>query len=129
VGAALWWRLRRQLSINGVRRGPTWDCGYLAPTARMQYTGRSLTAWLGDLIPGLRASVVMPRLLELFPRRSTLGVETPDALGERLYQPWLIRRADQLMKLRWLQQGLLHVYLLYVLIALVVAFAWMLVAP
>jgi hypothetical protein len=37
--AATWWLLRR--SRHQLRHAVTWDCGYMAPTARMQYTAES----------------------------------------------------------------------------------------
>jgi len=36
--ALLAWARGRMLRAGQVDRGPTWDCGYAAPTARMQYT-------------------------------------------------------------------------------------------
>jgi hydrogenase-4 component B len=127
VMAVAWRFLGRRLPATAVRRTGTWDCGYAAPTARMQYTGRSLTAWLGDMIPGLRALVVVPRVRSLFPVRERFSATTPDALGDRIYAPRLQRAAERIMRLRWLQQGLLHMYLLYVLIGLVILFTWMLI--
>jgi hydrogenase-4 component B len=129
VGAVVWWHLARRLPSAEVRRGPTWDCGYARPAARMQYTGRSLTAWLGALIPGLRALVRLPHLRSLFPGDERFSADMPDALGDRVYAPRLYGLAERIMRLRWLQQGLLHMYLLYVLIGLVMLFAWMMLRP
>src|SRR5205823_1331471 len=39
------------LLLLRARRSPralTWDCGYAAPSTRMQYTGRSLGEWLTE---------------------------------------------------------------------------------
>ena len=35
---------RRLLAGRQVERGPTWDCGYAAPTPRMQYTASSFAS-------------------------------------------------------------------------------------
>src|ERR1017187_1229960 len=47
---ALWRRVRQ----NGVERAGTWDCGYAAPTPRMQYTAGSfagiITGWVGWIL-------------------------------------------------------------------------------
>ena len=40
LAAAAW--LWRKARVPGLRRGPTWDCGYATPCARMQYTSASV---------------------------------------------------------------------------------------
>jgi hypothetical protein len=42
-----------------------------------------------------------------------------------MYEPVLVGSAKRFSRLRWLQQGLLHVYLLYILLVVVIAMAWM----
>src|SRR5262249_39781542 len=44
VGAAAGFCLWRIARFNGLRRGLTWDCGYVRPTARMQYTSGSFAS-------------------------------------------------------------------------------------
>jgi hypothetical protein len=41
-----------------------------------------------------------------------------------VYQPFLARWADRFVRLRWLQQGILHIYILYILAVLVAALGW-----
>ena len=129
VAGVVWWHLAKRLPATEVRSVVTWDCGYAAPSARMQYSGRSLTAWLGDLVPGLRALRHLPRLHGLFPQTGHCDAACPDALGDRFFSPRLQDFVNRVMRLRWLQQGHTNLYLLYVLIGLVLMFAWMLVRP
>lgn len=114
------------------RRAPesadsTWGCGYLAPTSRMQYTGQSFTELIvtrmfpRSLRP--RTSVTAPR--GNFPAATALASEYPDPFSRRIFRPFFERWATRFARLRWLQQGKLHIYLLYFVIVLIVAFAWL----
>lgn len=107
--------------------GPTWGCGYPMPTPRMQYTGLSFSELIiSRLFPGLwRPKTRLTAPQGLFPARSMLSVRYPDTLSRILYQPsfdWLV---EHFTRLRWVQQGKLHCYLVYFVVTLVVAFAWM----
>jgi formate hydrogenlyase subunit 3/multisubunit Na+/H+ antiporter MnhD subunit len=104
----------------------TWGCGYAAPTVRMQYTGRSFSEMLAErLLP----APLRPRVLErapeaIFPREGELSSDTVDPFTRSVYQPFLARWAERFVRLRWLQQGILHVYVLYILIVVIIALGW-----
>jgi formate hydrogenlyase subunit 3/multisubunit Na+/H+ antiporter MnhD subunit len=104
----------------------TWDCGYAAPTARMQYTAGSFAQLATEdlLPPGLvpRASVQLPP--GLFPAPAAWRTEDADPLLRRWYEPFVARWADRFAGLHWLQQGVLHVYLFYILAVAVAGLAW-----
>jgi NADH:ubiquinone oxidoreductase subunit 5 (subunit L)/multisubunit Na+/H+ antiporter MnhA subunit len=104
----------------------TWDCGYAAPTARMQYTAGSFAQLATeDLLPAAlapRASVQLPR--GLFPAPAAWRTEDADPLLRRWYEPFVARWADRFAGLHWLQQGVLHVYLFYILAVAVAGLAW-----
>jgi len=51
----------------------------------------------------------------LFPSTGDFGAETPDPVSEKVYEPFFRRWADRFARLRILQQGQLHVYLIYIL--------------
>jgi len=106
--------------------GPTWGCGYASPTARMQYTARAFSELLSErLIPrSLRPRVSAPRPLGLFPAPASFGADCRDPATRGFYEPFLERWGDRFSRLRWMQQGMLHVYLVYVLVAVVVGLAW-----
>lgn len=112
-------------------RVPTWGCGYAAPSARMQYTGRSLGEWLTErLVPSFIAPrVELERPRGIFPAAARLAVDARDPFAVRIYLPVARRWARRAMQLRWLQQGRLTIYLLYILVTLLAFIAWSLVNP
>jgi hydrogenase-4 component B len=116
---------RRLLAGRPVTTGPTWDCGYAAPAARMQYTAssfaRPLTTTFGMLLP-VGGQTVEPR--GFFPRAASLVVEARDLGRERLYAPAFRAIGRGLARFRWLQHGQLHLYVLYVALTLIVLLLW-----
>jgi hydrogenase-4 component B len=107
--------------------GPTWGCGYARPTAQMQYTGRSFAEMIAEhLLPRFlqpRTSRQPPQ--GLFPAKSEFAAESPDPVSEGIYVPLFRRWADWFTRLRFLQQGKVNVYLIYVFLTVVLALAWM----
>ena len=113
----LWMRLnycRRQDS-----RGLTWDCGYAQPTARMQYTASAFIQPLADLFNGIlrqKKDIVKPE--SLFPDHSSIAVSVPDGGSRWLWGP-LFQIANHISnKVKHLQSGLLHVYILIMVLAI-----------
>jgi NADH:ubiquinone oxidoreductase subunit 5 (subunit L)/multisubunit Na+/H+ antiporter MnhA subunit len=122
AGGALTW-VQRGRPVDAAE---TWGCGYAAPTARMQYTARSFSETVAErLVPGwLRPHVVEPRVTGIFPTGAELSSDCRDPVTRGLFEPFVARWADRLVRLRWLQRGMLHVYLVYVLFALLAGLAW-----
>jgi hydrogenase-4 component B len=116
LGVAL---LRRRTERNGARLAPTWDCGYAAPTARVQYTAGSFAA----LITGWFSWILDPRRAVRapegpFPGGASFEEHTPETVLERVVEPagaGVMRLASVA---RQLQRGRLQAYLLYVVIGL-----------
>jgi hydrogenase-4 component B len=104
----------------------TWGCGYPKPTARMQYTGRSFAELFAEnLLPrSLRPRTTRQAPRGLFPGKSQFRSASPDPVLEKLYEPFFRRWARRCFRLRVLQQGLVHVYLVYILLVVVLALAW-----
>jgi formate hydrogenlyase subunit 3/multisubunit Na+/H+ antiporter MnhD subunit len=104
----------------------TWDCGYVAPTARMQYTARGMSELLTALVLPARLSPKVARRLPrgVLPERGQLEGETSDPLTRDAFVPFVSRWADRFARLRWTQQGHLHIYLLYILMTLILALAF-----
>lgn len=117
ASALLWARLRRQAPATDT----TWGCGYIAPTARMQYTASSFAQMLVALFGwALRPRVRAPRDLGLFPPKSGFATEVPDAVLDRAVLP-LVRFGGWLSSgFRVLHQGSIQVYVLYIFAVLVV---------
>ncbi len=119
---------RRLLAKRPVRETVTWDCGYAAPTASMQYTA---TGFAQPLTNGA-ASILRPRVERhlpegVFPTVASFHDETPDAAREWLFDPLFRKAARWLGRLRWLQQGRVHGYVLYVVAAAMALLGWALV--
>ena len=118
--------LRKGLLAGRVRRETgTWDCGYAAPSASMQYTAAGFAQ---PLTHGAR-TVLRPREEEspvrgIYPALASFGSETPDAARRNGFDPLFARAANLLARLRWLQQGRVHFYILYIVVTLVVLLAW-----
>ncbi|GLH74400.1 hydrogenase [Geothrix limicola] len=104
---------------------PTWDCGYAAPTARMQYTGSSFADGWALALPGVTRRVRTIR--RLFPGPQTFRLKVVDAVGDGMVVPWFGRLAARLLRFRRLQPGFLALYILYLLLALLAVFLWLLV--
>lgn len=131
TGAAL---LATLVLIFAVRRSPravTWDCGYAAPSARMQYTGRSMGEWLSErLTPGfIRPAVEVVPVRGVLPERASFRAETRDPFAERIFIPRARRWAERAMRVRWMQQGRLTIYLLYIFVTLIAFMGWSLINP
>ncbi len=111
-----------------ISRGPTWDCGYASPTARMQYTGSSFGDWIAArLTPRVAATLLEERLPEgIFPRGARVSAAAParDPVLLRLLEPFARRWARRFYDLHSLQEGRLTIYLVYVLGTLVALLAW-----
>src|SRR5678815_195315 len=120
LSLALWvalaggWIATRRLTA-GARADDTWGCGYAAPTPRMQYTSGSFTDALIQLLPrALRARTVVRREAVLFPRPGQLVSDRDDPFTRSAYEPLFERLGKRFAQLRWVQQGVTHLYVLYI---------------
>ncbi|MBL0313942.1 MAG: hypothetical protein IPP78_14830 [Holophagaceae bacterium] len=130
MGGLAWsWTRRSGKAQNSLPEPnpPTWGCGYIAPTARMQYSADSFSDGWAGLLPGRR--IRMRRLKAIFPTPSTFHTELIDSVGLGFLEPRIERLAERSLRLRKLQPGYLTIYLLYVLLALLGVFLWMLLRP
>ena len=111
----------RRTRASEVSAAVTWDCGYAAPSRRMQYTASSFA----DGLVGLFAWALRPRihgvkLATLFPRAERFESHVPDTVLDRAVLPAADRIARSLVWFRWVQHGKLQLYLLYIVVALIV---------
>ena len=119
---AMGWLVRRVLLRRRVVRAvETWGCGYPLPSPRMQYTASSFAAPLLSTFGPLSGVVETSSA-------SAFHTEPVDLVLDRSAIPawhWVRRTA---MRLRPIQQGRLHIYLLYVMVAVVVLLAYLALA-
>ena len=118
AAAVLLWRKAR---ANGVRRAPTWDCGYAAPTARMQYSGGSFSG----IAMGWFAGILAPERTRHrphgpFPVRASWLERVPDTVLERVIMPASAAVMRVSSAARRLQHGRLQFYIVYLLCGLTV---------
>lgn len=124
LGIALFMLLRFFASKKvGVKEknGPTWDCGYAKPTARMEYTGSALSQNFMELFSGILRPVKKggcPK--EFFPTEGSYTADVEDCgmrfFWEVLGKIW-IRFSTFFHKL---QSGSLHFYILVMVLTLVI---------
>jgi hypothetical protein len=99
----------------------TWDCGYASPTARMQYTASSFADGIVRLFAwALRPFSHADEPTVLFPAAARFRSHVPDTVLDRVVLPLARRAARVLVWFRWIQQGNVHLYVLYIVVALVV---------
>jgi hydrogenase-4 component B len=120
-GGVLWLRLQRSV----VAYGPTWGCGYAAPTPRMQYTASSFGQMLVNLFGwALRPRTHKPSKLALFPQKTDFHSEVPDTVLDDAVLPTFRFGARLFSWFRMFQQGNIQVYLLYIFLALIALLIW-----
>jgi len=106
------------------RADDTWGCGYAAPTPRMQYTSGSFSEAAHILLPRLlRPRVAIRREAGAFPAPGQLTSDRRDPFTRSGYEPAFDRLAHRAGRLRWVQQGRLHIYLLLIAGTVVVLLA------
>jgi formate hydrogenlyase subunit 3/multisubunit Na+/H+ antiporter MnhD subunit len=116
---------RRLLSGKVPGQSSTWGCGFLRPTARMQYTASSyaqpITTMFGFFLQ-IQQTIHAPE--GLFPTQAGLHTHTDDVFSKRLFQPLFHGIERLLLRLNWLQQGRVQVYVLYVAVTLLSLLIW-----
>ena len=116
---------RRLLAGRRVERTVTWGCGYAAPTPRMQYTASSFArplVLLFRLFLQPRDEIHPPN--GLFPKHAALHTHAPDPFRRYVYEPLFLGVAWLASKLRWLQEGRIQIYVLYIALTILVLLIW-----
>ncbi len=111
VAAGARFRVRRYA------RTGTWDCGYAAPTARMQYTASSVARSLVHLFSfALRPREHLPTLPGAFPRPASYKGHVDDAVLQRVVGPLCRGVAARFVRVRQWQTGRIQAYIVYVVL-------------
>lgn len=112
----------RTLAYKGkpINRSGTWGCGFTQPTVKMQYTGSSYAASILDFFkPVAPLHEDHPAIRGRFPQKTHYHSHISDIaelhMGRLIVRPilWLFDR------LRWIQHGDIHLYIGYILAAIV----------
>ena len=104
-----------------VTRSGTWGCGFTKPTVKMQYTGSSYAASILDFFrPVAPLTEDHSAIRDRFPQKSHYHSHVSD-IAELHMGSVVVRPVLALFeKLRWLQHGDIHLYIGYILLAIVV---------
>ncbi|MDR1284084.1 MAG: NADH-quinone oxidoreductase subunit H, partial [Opitutaceae bacterium] len=136
AGVWLWRRVHAGRGAPGdvdaatLRRGPTWDCGYAAPTARMQYTSGSFAGIVAEWFAWIfrpERNLRRPQGMLSAQGGASLTERVPETVLERVIGP----AARGVMRInaavRRLQHGRLQFYIAYLLCGLAVLgiIAWL----
>jgi hydrogenase-4 component B len=119
--------VRRRGRTRALPAPGTWDCGYAAPTARMEYSSSSFAA----TIVGLFAWLLRPRtrqkaVEDCFPGPSGFATEVEDAVLDGVLGPAWRGIEGALSPFRRLQQGLTQNYILFILVTVMALLATLL---
>ncbi len=113
----------RLLAYRGktVARAGTWGCGFTRPTVRMQYTGASYAASILEFFsPTAPLTEDHPPVQGRFPKKTHYHSHIDD-IAERHQSAVIVRPVLAFFdRLRWLQHGDIHLYIGYILLAIVV---------
>ncbi|HQQ59735.1 MAG TPA: proton-conducting transporter membrane subunit [Kiritimatiellia bacterium] len=116
---------RRLLAGHAGRETVTWDCGYAAPTASMQYTATGFAQPLTQAARGILRPQIESKLPSgVYPAASAYRSETPDMASQLFFDPLFRRAAWRMGQLRWLQQGRVHWYVFYIVLVLLLLLGW-----
>ncbi|KJS31827.1 MAG: hypothetical protein VR64_09835 [Desulfatitalea sp. BRH_c12] len=108
-----------------VRQDETWGCGYVAPTARMQYSASSFVQPIGVMFAALlRTRHYLHAPHGLFPTGARLHTDTPDVFVQSLFAPALRVLVRLAAAFRDLQQGRTHQCILYIVATLLLLLIW-----
>jgi hydrogenase-4 component B len=125
-GILLIWLIWHQLvSHRPVASADTWGCGFLAPTARMQYTGSAFAELSGSIfntsaIPSVRLAALQP----LFAAPSLFCPALTERILDRLLLPVMTGVDWCFSWLRRMQNGHLYLYMLYIFVTLFALMVW-----
>ena len=117
--------LARRVRCGVVSSAGTWDCGYAAPTAAMQYTSSSFAQMLVGLFAWvLRPHAHRPAAQSLFAGRTRFESHVPDLVLDGVLRPVYRFGAWVASFFRCLQAGNVQAYLFYIVAFLIVLLLW-----
>ncbi|HPK53421.1 MAG TPA: hypothetical protein PK114_03110, partial [Smithellaceae bacterium] len=113
------------LSGRTVGKTVTWDCGYAAPSAQMQYTASSFAQPVIELFQFFlrtKKHLVIPDTY--FPSAANFASHTPDIGRELIYTPVFTGIKKLFLRMKIVQEGRIHIYVLYIVVTLLVLLFW-----
>ncbi len=109
---------------GSTRQSCTWDCGYVHPDPRMEYTATAFTQPLSDLFsPVLKTEKKLTPVKSYFPDRASFEEKVSDGGIKRFWEPLFSAFTVMAEKIHRLQSGFLHFYILVIVTALILMLA------
>ena len=103
----------------------TWGCGYLQPSARIQYTSTSFAEMLVRLFRGtLQPRYALPKITGFLPASAGFSSRIPETVLDVVILPFLRGTGIVFSFFRRLQNGEQSLYVLYIFITLVLLLVW-----
>ena len=113
------------LKHRPVEQAATWGCGYAHPSPRMQYSATSFAdPVLMPFASALRVRIHGGLPQGLFPTTAHYEKHMGDMAGERLLVPAWRRFLHTALRLKAIQHGRMHLYLVYMLVTLLALLLW-----
>jgi hydrogenase-4 component B len=107
--------LKKTITVSG-----TWGCGFAQPTVRMQYTGSSYASFIMDFFsPVAPLSEEHPAIQGRFPLKTHYKSHINDIAALHMNRVVVDPILLFFDKLRWIQHGDIHLYIGYILLAIV----------
>jgi formate hydrogenlyase subunit 3/multisubunit Na+/H+ antiporter MnhD subunit len=113
------------LSRRNVGKVLTWDCGYVTPTVRMQYTASSFAQPVLELFGFFlrtKKNITIPDTY--FPSASNFESHTPDIGADGIYKPIFRTTTSFFRQMKIVQEGRIHLYVLYLVVTLLILLFW-----
>lgn len=109
--------LRSRVSVaKEINYGQTWGCGYVAPTPKIQYTGKSFSKSLGKLFHFVlieKKSYNELKSDEIFPKTRRYSSHYLDFFEQRMINPVTDRLQYFIDLFKFVQNGKVQAYVLY----------------
>lgn len=103
-----------------ITKSGTWGCGFTQPTVKMQYTGSSYAAFILDFFrPAAPLEEDHPGITGRFPVKTHYKSHVNDIAGLHLNRVIVHPVLFLFDKLRWIQHGDIHLYIGYILLAII----------
>ena len=102
------------MSRRKIEKGPTWGCGYIAPTSRIQYTAGSFVRTYSKLFaPFLLIGKHEEEIKGIFPAKGTFHTHPYDKIEKWLIDDPLKLNKSFMNRFLFLNNGKLQFYILY----------------
>jgi hydrogenase-4 component B len=105
---------KKILNLRKIESGPTWGCGYVAPTIKQQYTASSFVRTYGKLFaPALLVEKEEEIIHGIFPGKVKYQTQAYDKVEKSLIDPLLKFNRNFMGLFTFLNNGKLQFYILY----------------